>query len=97
MFKRVAKDEDDAGPPWYGLAECYDFLGRYEEAEAAYEEAHRLEPEDFPLPVRMTRDAFEALAGTRTGTARRPSPAGSDSRSATRGTPGSRPAWLPAG
>ena len=61
MFKRVAKDEDDAGPPWYGLAECYVFLGRYEEAEAAYEEAHRLEPEDFPLPVRMTRDAFEAV------------------------------------
>ncbi len=61
MFREVIAAEDDAAPPWYALAECFDFLGRYEESEAAYEEAHRLEPEDFPLPVRMTREAFEGV------------------------------------
>jgi len=61
MFREVIEAESDAAPPWYGLGECFDFLGRHAEAEAAYEEAHRLEPEDFPLPVRMTREAFEGV------------------------------------
>lgn len=58
MFHQVIADEPEAAPPHYGLAQCFDLLGRYDEAEAAYEEAARLEPEDFPLPVRMRREAF---------------------------------------
>lgn len=61
LFRKVMADEEEAAPPHYGLAQCLEFLGKWNEAEREYEEANRLEPENFPLPVRMTRDAFEAV------------------------------------
>lgn len=61
LFLDVIEEEPEAAPPHYGLAQCYDFLARFEEADAEYEVSHKLEPEDFPLPVRMTREAFELV------------------------------------
>ena len=63
LYKSVIREEAAAAPPHYGLAQCYEFLGRYDEAEHAYEEAHRLEPETFPLPTRMKAAAFEKVVG----------------------------------
>lgn len=36
-------------------------LGRFDEADRCFAEAHRLDPEDFPLPVRLTPDDFKTL------------------------------------
>jgi predicted Zn-dependent protease with MMP-like domain len=36
-------------------------MGRFEEADRLFAEAHRLEPEDFPLPARLTPDDFKTL------------------------------------
>ncbi|HYQ95605.1 MAG TPA: metallopeptidase family protein [Candidatus Eisenbacteria bacterium] len=36
-------------------------MGRFDEADRLFAEAHRLEPEDMPLPVRLTPDDFKAL------------------------------------
>ena len=35
--------------------------GRFEEADRLFAEAHRLEPDDFALPVRLTSDDFKTL------------------------------------
>ena len=61
LFLRVIQAEPTAAPPRYGLAQVLEVMGRYDEAERNYEEAHRLEPEAYPLPVRMTEEAFEAV------------------------------------
>ena len=36
-------------------------LGRFEEADRLFAEAHRLAPEDFPLPTRLSADDFKAM------------------------------------
>jgi predicted Zn-dependent protease with MMP-like domain len=61
LFRQVVQAEPTAAPPHYGLAQVLEGMGRYDEAEKSYEEAHRLEPEAYPLPIRMTEEAFEAI------------------------------------
>lgn len=61
LFRRVIQAEPGAAPPRYGLAQVLEAMGRYDEAEQNYEEAHRLEDESYPLPIRMTEEAFEAV------------------------------------
>lgn len=61
MFREVIDEEPDAAPPLYGLAQCIEFLGRYEEAEKLYEQANAIDAEGFPLPIRMKREAFERV------------------------------------
>lgn len=40
---------------------CLDRLGRPDEADAQYREAARLDPTGHPVPLRLAREAFEAL------------------------------------
>lgn len=61
IFRDVIGEEPDAAPPVYGLAQCLEFTGRLEDAEAAYEKAHAIDPEGFPLPIRMKREGFERV------------------------------------
>ncbi len=61
VFRRVITEEPDAAPPLYGLAQCLEFLGNLDESEKLYERAHEIDPEGFPLPIRMKREAFERV------------------------------------
>jgi predicted Zn-dependent protease with MMP-like domain len=61
LFRRVCAEEPDEAPPVYGMAETLEFLGEYEEAEELYERAHALEEQDFPIPIRMKREAFREV------------------------------------
>ena len=61
LFRSVVKSEPDEAPPVYGLAECLEFVGEYDEAEALYERAHSMDSEGFPLPIRMKREAFREV------------------------------------
>jgi predicted Zn-dependent protease with MMP-like domain len=61
LFREVAAAESDEAPPAYGLAECLEFVGEYEEAERLYERAREIDAEGFPLPIRMRVDAFREV------------------------------------
>ncbi|MDM7917141.1 MAG: metallopeptidase family protein [Candidatus Eisenbacteria bacterium] len=61
LFLQVLEIEEDKAPVQYGLAQVLEHLGRYAEAEPLYEEAFRSDPESYPLPTRMQRDAFEKV------------------------------------
>lgn len=61
LFESVIAREPDAAPPRFGLAQVLEAMGRYDAAEKQYEEANRFEPEAYPLPIRMTEEAFEAI------------------------------------
>jgi predicted Zn-dependent protease with MMP-like domain len=61
LFEKVLGAEPDAAPAHYGLAQALEFTGRYDEADVRYERAHELEPDGFPLPTRMTEEAFEEV------------------------------------
>jgi len=55
----LASTDLDTGSVQYLLAQVRENLGRREEADRAYASAHAAAPEDFPLPMRMSRSAFE--------------------------------------
>ncbi len=61
LFREIVQEEPEAAPPLYGLAQCLEFLGDLEQAEKLYERTHGLDPEGFPLPIRMKREAFERV------------------------------------
>ena len=61
LFRKVIQAEPEAAPPHYGLAQVLELMGRLSDAEGSYERAHELEPDAYPLPIRMTDDAFEAI------------------------------------
>jgi predicted Zn-dependent protease with MMP-like domain len=61
LFREVAAAEASEAPPAYGLAECLEFVGEYDEAERSYERAHEIDPEGFPLPIRMKVDGFREV------------------------------------
>ena len=61
LFRQVLDMEEDKSPVQYGLAQVLEHLGRYAEAEAFYEEAHRTDSDGCPLPTRMQREAFERV------------------------------------
>lgn len=61
LFREVAAAEEDEAPPAYGLAECLEFTGEYDEAERLYERARELDSEGFPVPIRMRADAFREV------------------------------------
>ncbi len=61
LFRRVEELEEDKSPIEYGLAQALEHLGRYAESEENYESAHRADPQSYPLPTRMHRDAFEKV------------------------------------
>lgn len=61
LFRQVLEMEEDKSPVQYGLAQVLEHLGRYAEAEAFYEEAHRADADGCPLPTRMQRAAFEKV------------------------------------
>jgi predicted Zn-dependent protease with MMP-like domain len=58
LFRRVLDMEEDKTPVQYGLAQTLEHLGQYAEAEKQYEAAYRGDPESYPLPTRMRRNAF---------------------------------------
>jgi predicted Zn-dependent protease with MMP-like domain len=55
------EDEEDDPERAELEARILEATGRYEEADRLFAEAHRLAPEDFPLPVRFAPDDFKAL------------------------------------
>jgi predicted Zn-dependent protease with MMP-like domain len=55
------EDEEDDPERAELEATILETMGRYEEADRLFGEAHRLEPEDFPLPVRLDAADFKAL------------------------------------
>jgi predicted Zn-dependent protease with MMP-like domain len=58
LFRQVMETEEDKTPVQYGLAQVLEHLGQYAEAEKHYEAAYRGDPESYPLPTRMRRNAF---------------------------------------
>lgn len=58
LFRRVLDTEEDKTPVQYGLAQTLEHLGQYTEAEKLYETAYKGDPESYPLPTRMRRNAF---------------------------------------
>ena len=55
-----AEDEDD--PERIELeGMVLETLGRFEEADRLFAEAHRLAPEDFPLPTRLSAEDFKVM------------------------------------
>jgi predicted Zn-dependent protease with MMP-like domain len=60
LSRILEEDPEDAGSHWL-LGLCLERLGRAEAAERSRERAHRLAPEDFPRPVALSPDAFEAV------------------------------------
>jgi predicted Zn-dependent protease with MMP-like domain len=61
LRRALAADRDDARAHRY-LALCLDRRGAREEARPHFERAHALDPESWPLPVRIDRRAFDRLA-----------------------------------
>jgi len=55
------EDEEDDPERAELEATILETMGRYDEADRLFGEAHRLEPEDFPLPVRLDGADFKAL------------------------------------
>ena len=61
ILERVLhEDPDDAGSHWL-LGLCLERLGRGAAAERHMDRARDLAPEDFPEPVSLSPDAFEAV------------------------------------
>lgn len=61
VFREVIRSEPQYAPPRYGLAQCLEFQGEFEDAEKQYELANRLDQEGYPMPVRMKRTAFHRV------------------------------------
>ena len=61
LFRQILEKETDKAPIQYGLAQTLEHLGQYAEAEKLYEGAYHDEPEAYPLPTRMRRNAFEKV------------------------------------
>lgn len=59
LTRILEEDPDDAGAHWL-LGSCLERLGRAEAAERSRDRARELAPEDFPHPVALSPDAFEA-------------------------------------
>jgi predicted Zn-dependent protease with MMP-like domain len=55
------EDEEDDPERAELEATVLETMGRYEDADRLFAEAHRLEPEDFPLPVRLDAADFKTL------------------------------------
>jgi predicted Zn-dependent protease with MMP-like domain/thioredoxin-like negative regulator of GroEL len=55
----AAEPEEPAGV--YGLAEVLEHLGKPEEAEECYRRAHELDPENYPIPMRLSHEAFQEV------------------------------------
>jgi predicted Zn-dependent protease with MMP-like domain len=55
------EDEEDDPERAELEATILETMGRYEDADRLFNEAHRLEPEDFPLPVRLDAADFKTL------------------------------------
>lgn len=60
LSRILEEDPGDAGSHWL-LGLCLERLGRADAAERSLERARRLAPEDFPHPVALSPDAFEAV------------------------------------
>ncbi len=56
-----AADEEDDPDRAELEAMILEAMGRFEDADRLFAEAHRLEPDDFPLPVRIAPDDFKTL------------------------------------
>lgn len=63
LFRRVLDTEEDKTPVLYGLAQTLEHLGQYAEAEKLYEAAYKGDPESYPIPTRMRRNAFVKVVG----------------------------------
>jgi len=58
---RPSADEEDDPERAELEGTILETMGKMEEADALFAEAHRLEPDDFPLPIRLGPDDFKAL------------------------------------
>jgi predicted Zn-dependent protease with MMP-like domain len=56
----VAAMDLDPGTVRHQLAHVREYLGRHEEAAQDYAAAHARNPDEFPLPLRISRSEFEA-------------------------------------
>ncbi len=61
LLREMIAAEPDEPAGIYGLAEVLEHLAQPEEAEACYRRAHELDPENYPLPMRLTREAFQEV------------------------------------
>jgi predicted Zn-dependent protease with MMP-like domain/predicted negative regulator of RcsB-dependent stress response len=62
----ASEPEEPAGV--YGLAEVLEHLGKPDEAEDCYRRAHQLDPENYPMPMRLTREAFQEVVAEASAT-----------------------------
>jgi predicted Zn-dependent protease with MMP-like domain len=60
ILRELRDVEEDRAAIEYARAEVLEHLGRFAEAEDGYAEAHRLDPEAFAVPRRMSRAEFQA-------------------------------------
>jgi len=61
-LETAAAMESDAAQTWYHLALVLERLGEREEAASRFEKASQLDPEQFPVPLSLSDDAFEDVA-----------------------------------
>ncbi|MFH1144782.1 MAG: metallopeptidase family protein [Candidatus Eisenbacteria bacterium] len=59
QLRELAATDLDPGTLHYLRAQVQEHLGRHAEAERDYAAAHAIDAEDFPLPLRIPRPAFE--------------------------------------
>ncbi len=58
-LRALLTEEPEEPAGHFALAQVLEHREHYDEAETAYERAHELDPEGYPLPMRMSRKAFE--------------------------------------
>jgi len=61
LLREMIAAEPDEPAGIYGLAEVLEHLGKPEDAETCYQRAHELDPENYPLPLRLSRTDFQAV------------------------------------
>jgi predicted Zn-dependent protease with MMP-like domain len=61
ILRPLREIEEDRAAVEFALAEVLEHLGRAEEADEGFRAANNLDPEAFPLPMRMPRAEFDAV------------------------------------
>jgi predicted Zn-dependent protease with MMP-like domain len=62
LLDRIGPEGPRDAAHHYDRALCLDRLSRPEEADRAFRKASRIEPDDFPVPLRLPADDFDRVA-----------------------------------